>query len=407
MKMLLKISWRNIWRHPKRSLVMAAAIAAGLWGGLMAAAIASGLVQQRFETTIEQHISHIQIHHPEYLVDPLVEHHITPLQALQTHLEEDADILAYSLRTRTNGMLATANLTRGIEIMGVHPPDEAMTTRLDQNMVGGGFFDSGGRNPVLVGQALAEKTRLRERSRLVLTFQDREGELVSASFHVAGIFRTANSAFDEQHVFVLGEDLNDYLGFEQVVHEAALLCHDMELIAGVRERLIQAFPSLRIRGWAEVSPELSYIQEMSGIMLSIILGIILFALAFGLVNTMLMSVFERIRELGMLMAVGMNKRRIFSMILLETTFLSLIGALTGIILARVSIGLLAVRGLDLAAVGGDAMREFGFPTLVFPHLEISFYLTLVILVIAAALLTALFPALKATRLAPAQAVRAE
>jgi len=135
--------------------------------------------------------------------------------------------------------------------------------------------------------------------------------------------------------------------------------------------------------------------------------IILLALAFGLVNTMLMSVYERIRELGMLMAVGMNKKRIFSMIILETSFLTLLGAGLGVLLSLASIRLLGERGLDLSVVGGDSMNDLGFASVVYLQLEPSFFMTLFFLVVATALLTSVFPAMKALRLRPAEAVRHE
>ncbi len=135
------------------------------------------------------------------------------------------------------------------------------------------------------------------------------------------------------------------------------------------------------------------------------MAIILCALAFGLVNTMLMSVFERIQELGVFMAIGMNKKMVFSMIMLETTFLSLLGALGGIVCGIATMLLLGQTGLDLSRVGGDALNEFGFPSLVHPTLEPSFFLMLVLLVFVTAILSAIFPCLKAIRLQPAEAVK--
>ncbi len=405
--MIVKIAWRNIWRNPKRSLVMVAAITAGLWGGLFAAALSFGLVEQRFQTSIEQHISHIQIHNPLFLKDQVAEYGISEWKELLAELAADRSVRASSSRTVISGMLASANLTRGVSIIGINPEDEASVTKLNQNLLTGTYFEEGMSHPLLIGRQLAEKTGLQERSRLVLTFQDANEELISVAFRVSGIYQTANSAFDENHVFVLQTDLNNHLSEGWIVNEVALLAEDIDQLDAVSAALKTSFPELSIRTWAEISPELKYLQEMMQVMLMIILVIILCALAFGLVNTMLMSVFERIRELGMLMAVGMNKRRVFGMIMLETTFLSLIGALGGILFGIATIQFLGKSGLDLATVGGDSMQAFGFPTIVYPQLESSFFFVLIALVILAAMLTSIYPALKAIRLTPAQAVRKE
>lgn len=407
MKILLKISWRNIWRNPKRSMVMIIAITLGLWAGVCVSALMFGLLEQRFKTSIEQQVSHLQIHNTEFLKDNNVKYGIEESESLLASVSSDPEIKAFSGRTMVSGMLATATLTRGINIIGIDPLAESNTTGLDQNILEGTYFVESGRNPVLIGKKLAEKTKLQIRSRLVLTFQNKDGELVSASFRVAGIFQTANSMLDERNVYVLQTDLNGYVGHDATINELAVLAHDLKMVTGLSERYRQQFPGLSIRTWSEISPELSYMQGMAESMLLIILAIILFALAFGLVNTMLMSVFERVHELGMLMAVGMNRKKVFGMIMFETSYLTFLGALGGMLFGIITIQLFSRTGIDLAAVGGDSLNDFGFPSMVYPALKPSFFLMLSVLVAITAFLTSIYPALKALGLKPAEAIRKE
>lgn len=407
MKLILIIAWRNIWRNRRRSIIMIMAITAGLWGGLFAASFSHGMLEQRFETSIEQHISHIQIHHPDFIRDQAVEHQIEHWPELRDLLDKDAGIKAFSGRTLLSGMLASANLTQGVRILGIDTEREAQTTGISSHLISGSYFAGEVTNQVLVGKKLAEKTKLQERSRLVLTFQDTDGELISGAFRVAGIFQTANSIFDETHVFILQSDLQGMFDGQLIINEIALLAEDKEMIPQIQDKYKELFPDYSIRTWDEISPELTFLVEMAGVMITVILIIILMALGFGLVNTMLMSVFERTRELGMLLSVGMNKKRVFMMILLETTFLSLLGALGGIILSTGSIFLASQNGIDLSSVGGDSMEAFGFSAVVYPSLNISLYIRLIILVIITAILTTIYPAMKATRLSPAEAVRTE
>jgi putative ABC transport system permease protein len=407
MKILLKISWRNIWRNPKRSLVMIIAILIGLWAGIFVSSLMFGMIEQRFKTSIEQHISHLQIHNPEFLKDNNVKFGIENWKNLSQELAADSEVKAFSGRTRVNGMLATATLTRGITINGIDPVHENLTSRLGNNIREGSYFTDAGRNAILIGKKLADKTRLQERSRLVLTFQNAAGELISASFRVAGIYETSNSMYDEMNVYVKRSDLDGYIGEETIINEIAILCVEADQVNSIRDRYKALFPGLSIRTWAEISPELSYLQEMSQTVLVFILVIILFALAFGLVNTMLMSVFERVYELGMLMAVGMNRRKVFGMIMFETAFLTFLGAAGGMLLGFLSNLVFGKRGINLASVGGESMHDYGFPSMVYPNLEPSFYIMLTILVIITAFLTSIYPAVKALRLKPAEAVRQE
>lgn len=406
MSMLLKISWRNIWRNPQRSATMLLSIAAGLWGGVFAASIAMGLLNQRFQTGVEQEISHVQMHNPDFLTETNINHHIAQWELIRQELKQDQRVKAFTGRTIVNGMIATANLTRGVNILGVDPETEAATTRLDQNIVEGEFFGAITQNPVLIGRSLAEKTKARIGSRVVLTFQDTNNELISISGRVAGIFQTANSMYDEMHIYMLQQDLTGHLGAEGIVSQVALVLHELDQAGEFAHEYGNRHPELTVRTWAEISPQLAFYNQMGMTMFMIILAIILMALAFGLLNTMLMSVFERTRELGMLMCIGMNKKRIFSMIMLETVFLTLTGSVVGTSLAVISVKLFAQRGINMAPIGGDSLQNFGFDPVIYPVIDNNFFALLAVLVILTAVLTAIYPALKALRLMPAEAVRA-
>ncbi|MBE0637316.1 MAG: ABC transporter permease [Bacteroidales bacterium] len=405
--MLLIISWRNIWRNPRRSLVMIAAVMVGIWAGVFVSSLSMGIVEQRFRTGIEQHISHIQIHTPEFIKESNVNQKIEDWSGLKSTLENDPDIISFSGRTRITGMLATSNLTSSINLIGIDTARESTTSKLYTNIKEGTYFGGNERNPILIGKKLADKTKSTVGSRIVITFQNTEGELTSALFRVGGIYQTSNSMIDERSAYVLQTDIQEFLGNEPVINQVAIICRQTGIVDSVVNRYQSIYPQLTIRPWNEISPDLSYMQEMSGMMLLIILIIILFALGFGLLNTILMSVYERIRELGMLMAVGMNKKRVFGMILFETVFITMIGALLGMITGMFTIKIFQHTGIDFSTVGGDSLNAFGFESVVYPSIEPSLFLMVTFLSAMTAVLTAIYPALKALRLNPAEAVQKE
>lgn len=407
MKTITIISWRNVWRNKKRSLAMIMAIAVGLWGAVMTLGITNGMMAERQRTTIEQHISHIQIHNPEFLKDDNIRNHIEKPEALFTTLDAAPEVKAYSARTMVSGMLATTTLTTGVQLIGVDAAMEDQTTDIESNIIEGRYLDVEGRNLLLIGQSLADKIKAQVRSRVVLTFQDEHNEIISAAFRVCGIYRTSNTTFDERKVYLRQSDLLAQLGADYMVSEVAVVLDAMEETERLSASLRASFPELEVRSWSEVSPELGYMNEMFGVMMFIILLIILLAVAFGLVNTMLMAVYERIQEMGMLMAVGMNRRKVFGMILLETSFLTLLGAAGGLLLGGITLQLIGESGINLALVGGDSMQYMGFSSVIYPTLEPSFFVTLTLMVAATALCSALIPALRVMKLKPAEAVRAE
>lgn len=404
MKTLITISWRNVWRNKSRSITILLAIAFGLWGGIFATSISAGMMNQRFENSIEKQISHIQIHNPDFIKDDNIKFSVQHSEQIVNDLLSDTLVKAFSARTLCSGMIATATLTKGVKIFGINAQEEARTTQLNAAMIEGHFLSDKGRNPVIIGQQLAEKMKLDVGSRIILTFTDVHGEIVSASFRVEGIYRTVHSMLDELQLYVRQADLQHLTGGKSI-NEIAILLKDINAVDGFKATYQRKFPGSDIKTWGQISPDLLYMNEMAGVTLMVLLIIIMLALAFGLLNTMLMTVFERTRELGMLMAVGMNKTKVFLMILLETTFLTVSGSVAGGVLSAVTIFFTSRTGIDFSSVGGDSLSDYGYEAIVYPSLFPEFFVNIVILVLLTSILSALYPAYKALKLKPSEAIR--
>ncbi len=407
MKTIFKISWRNVWRNKARSLVIILAIGFGLWGGIFATAFLNGVIQQMFDSGIKSHVSHIQIHHPEYDQERLTELYVDGYDEVEQFLSESDEVVAFSSRTIASGMFNTASMVSGVEVIGIDPTQEKLTTDLKAHLVEGEYFNGEFAHPVLIGKQLADKVKVDPGSRIVLTFQNMEGDITSAAFRVAGIYRTANSGIDERNVYIMRNEMEELLGSDGIVNEMAILLNHHEQSGEFREKLQQAFPDHEIRIWSEIAPELSFMTEFSGIAMLVLVIIILFAMAFGLLNTMLMTIFERTNELGVLMSVGMNKGRVFLMIMYETCFLVITGAVLGGVLGVITVMLTSSSGIDLTSLGGEVLMEYGIDTIVFPTLDRIFYLNLSLLVLVTAVAASVYPAWKALKLNPAEAVRKE
>jgi ABC-type lipoprotein release transport system permease subunit len=404
MKMLLSISWRNIWRHPARSGVLLMAIIAGLWAGILVTALTNGWIHQRFVNLIQEEITHIQIHHPEFLAEREARMHISDTDEIFDFLDRDDRVQSWAPRTITDGMIQSPLTSSGVQIRGVHTDKERATTIFHENLVEGDYLDSEIRNPVLLGRRLAKKLNVENGNRIVLTFQDLNNEITSGSFTISGLFRTASNPYDERNVFVRNEDLQELLG-EPVHHEIAMMLNSEEISEDIAADLNNRFDHISAETWYELSPELRYINDMGGNLIVYIMAVILLALAFGILNTMLMAIFERMRELGMLLAVGMSKLRVFLMIMLESVILTMTGAGAGLMVAYFTLEYLGEKGIDMTSVGGESMAEFGYDAVVYPIAYTDDYITTIILVVITALLAAIYPAIKALRLNPGEVVR--
>ncbi len=406
------MSWRNIWRNPARSIIVMLAIALGVWAAMFMTGFATGMVRSYVNNTIANIVSHIQIHHPDYAKDNEVKFVIPSSDSIYAAIARQPAVKAASVRTLINGMISAAKGARGIRVKAVEPEAEASTSALQEQVVEGEYLDAEKRNPILISKELAGKLGLKLRSKVVLTFQDAQGEILAAAFRVAGIFETGNDPFDEAHVFIVRRDANRLLAHTDETddlnidlgHEIALLLHDPAQVDAVTAQLRKAFPTLKTETYRQVSPDLDLYESQIKTLSSIYLTVIMLALIFGIVNTMLMAVLERVRELGMLMAIGMNKVRVFFMVMLETILLCLVAAPLGLLLGYGTIVYLGKYGINLSAYS-ETMQMYGMSEIVYFEVEPTVYLQAPIAVAITAVVASIYPAWKAIRLKPVEAIR--
>lgn len=401
--MIPLIAWRNIWRNRTRSLVIIASVTLGLWAGIFIMALSFGMTEERKEKLINEQLSHIQIHEPGFTDTQELGQYIPDGPDLLESIRQRTGVQYASGRTLINGMLSAAQGSGGVRITGIYPEKEAELTRLNTKLVKGEYFPEK-RNRILIGKALAEKFDLKIGSKIVLTFQDSSTNMVAGAFRICGLYKTVNAKLDEALVYVRVEDLANLLGSKPWLHEIAMLAGQDEIVQPLHDELEAAYADLKVETWRELSPELRYLDEMMDVFLYVFIGIILFALAFGLVNTMLMAVLERTRELGMMMAVGLNKTKLFFMILLETVFLALTGTAVGFILGYLTVHFSSQSGISLAVVQ-QGMEEFGMSAILYPYLSWNYYLIIALMVVVFAVLSAIYPAFKALQLNPTEAIR--
>lgn len=402
--MLFSIAWRNAWRNGRRSSILVASLAVGLFAGLLMMALMRGMMLQQVESTIRSRTSHLQIQAKEFRAFHDIGNAIPNADRLLEELEAVPGLAATASRSVLELMASTAGMGRGLQVLGVDPAAEAGVTDIPQRMQSGSWFGEGRRNSIVVGQKLADRFGLRVGRKLVLTGQTPQGELTAGAFRVCGIFRSDHSAFDESTVFALGQDLDRIFDLGGLCHEIALVLDDMDRLPEVRGLLEQRHPDLDVLDWRELAPEVALGADSTEQMNQIFLIVIMTALVFGMTNTMLMSVIERRRELGMLRALGMRSFAIVRMILVETLLLAATGGMLGILAGFLGVALLKREGLDLGRFAAG-MEEFGMSAVLVPELYLSDVPGLLGLVVLAALVASVWPALRVLRLQAVDALK--
>lgn len=406
--MILSIAWRNVWRNKVRSIIMIVAIALGLIAGVFATAFMLGAVDSRIESATRTELAHLQVHAPHFMDNNETGLFINNASELTQKINKLDEVDAVSYRLIAEPFIMAAHGTGGGKMLGIIPEEEKQVTNISQKLIDGTYLEKNSRMPpVLIGEKLAKKLKLKVGSKLNVQMVDMNGDLSSKGYRVSGIYRTVNTGFDETNLFVLYDDLKKQLGLQgDVAHEIAMICKDADMVDEVKTKVQRLARNDDVRTWKELSPEMSLLTESMDQYMYIFIMIILLGLCFGIINTMLMAVLERTKEIGMLMAVGMNKRKIFGMIMLESVMLTLTGGLLGVLIGSIITKYFETRPIDVSAFS-EGLEKYGYATKVYTALQPDTLIIITILVIITGIVSAVYPARKALKLNPAEATRTE
>ena len=404
MKTIIKIAWRNIWRNKLRSLIVITSMVLGLWSGLFTVSMSLGINEERIKSAINTYLHHVQIHNPSFEYNLDINSLISDPINIEEELEKNNLIKAFSKRIIISAMASTAHGSDGVKVIGIEPKNEIYFSDISKKIIKGNYFSKIKSKPILIGKKLADNLKLDLKKKISVTFIDENGDLQRIKFKVGGVFKTGNSLHDGGNVYVNKEDLINLFKYKSSIHEIAILANNINDSDHLKDQLSNDFPKNKVETWKQISPEMGMVQEIMVPFLYIFMSIILLALSFGIANTMLMAVLERKRELGMLMSVGLNRTKIFLMILFETIFISCVALPIGISMSYLMISYFGQVGIDLS-IFAEGLEAFGMKSMLYTKLPFNYYVNITILTLFVTFISSLFPARRALKLDPAEAVR--
>jgi putative ABC transport system permease protein len=413
---LLQLAWRNLWRNRRRTFITMAAIAFGYAMLLFVACLMAGLRWQMIQNGTCLVMSQIQIHAPGYYPNRSLQKTLggrkgTDVSALLASISADRRVSAVAPRVYGYALLSAAHRSAGVELMGVVPDQEPKITTLNTQMVKGNYLTARLPKGVVIGDKLASTIGIELNSEIVLLTQAADGSMGNDVYTVVGILHTGLDSVDRGLVLMSLSSLQDLLHLAPArIHEVGIKLNHINaattVAAALEVQLGKTMP-VRVMAWPELAPELAnYVQFNHGV--TVVLFFIFFLVAvIGVMNTMLMAVFERTREFGMLMAVGMRPAQVIRLILTEAAGLGVASLVVGAALGVPLLWYLQVHGLDLGGATGGVVSVAG---VVVGHLwygrqDFSAYSEAAVGLAATALVSALYPAWRAAQLRPTEAMR--
>jgi len=407
--MILQLAWKNIWRNKVRSAVILLAIMLGLIFGIWVVAFTNGMVNQKVEDTINTEMTLFQVNTQKFVDENEIEYLFAD-SALESQVRRIPEVTGVSPRILLTAMVASPHKTGGAQVTAIEPEKEKQVSQLYKYIPDsmGNYFADNLKNSVVVGKKFAEKYKVQLHSKIVLSMVNLDGEQVSGAFRICGIFHTNNPVYDEMKMFIQANDARTLTGIAaDSIHEMAiqLINYKNSTVAKVQPQIASFLKDgVVVRNWKEILPIISMYTDFMQVELMIIVAIILFALGFGIVNTVLMSVLERKRELSMLMAIGMNRKKVMRLIMTESTILTMLGGFAGMIIGFIAVLVTRKTGVDVSATFGS-YQQLGISTLVRPLLTGTQFIIIAIMVILTGILSAIFPARTAIKMNPVEGIR--
>jgi ABC-type lipoprotein release transport system permease subunit len=411
MLLLLRIAWRNLIRSWHRSLIVVSGVTVGLSGCLVVIAWSGGLFRGMTDGAIRTWLAHVAVHARGYHASPDLARSLAGdgLDIVRALSEEEGVHVAP--RLRSEGLVQSARRSVRSVITGIVPERERHVSIVAEAIVAGDYFAARARPralpPVVIGSEMAERLRVGIGDKVVLRVP---GEAGLGAYRVRGIYRTASATFDRIAAFVRLADAQQLLETGQRVTEVAVRLDDESEISAFRTRASQRLEEaplgvdLEVLTWEEREPRLATMIDMMADLSWILYAVVFVAAAFGIANALLMAVYERIREFGVLRSLGLKPRSVVLVVALESILLSLGGTALGLGLGVGAVLWLGEVGIDLS-VFSDVLAELGVGSRLYPTITRTDLIIPIVLAAATALMAAIWPALKAARLLPAEALR--
>ena len=402
--MLIRIAWRNLWRNRRRSLIIQSSVVIGVVAIIFLDGLMNGMLYQMLFNQVSSTIAHIEIHKNGFNDNKSVQNFIPDNEIIEKTIQEEPGVKYYSRRVISFGLLSSASNSSGVYIYGVNPPEEINVSSISNSIIEGNYL-SGSDREIVIGQGLADKLDVSLGDKVVAMTNRDDGKIGSDLFRVTGIYKSFSSEFDKSYIYIPIQNAQTMMNIGDNIYEFALILNDYKNAQAVtndlRSRLSYDYEVLSYR---DILPLLIIQLDLYKQSAFIITFIVSLALIFGIINTMLMAVFERINEFGVLMSIGMSSSKIFLMIVWEAFILGVIGTIAGFVIAMLLHLIVSNTGINLSMFAAS-LDSFGLGATIYPQLLIENIINTLVTIPFISVLGAIYPAYKAIKLEPVYALR--
>jgi len=401
-----KMAWRNVWRNPRRTGLTISAIAFACLLLVFMLSWQFGSYESLINASVKINTGHLQIQHPKYDQKKVIRYVVPGPESIGKKLEKMEGVEAYTYRSEGFSLVASEDRTYGALVVGIDPVKEGRVSTLKSLIRKGEYLSETDQDAALVGRLLAKNLRVDIGDEITLMGQGRDGSVAAAIVRVKGIYASGIDEFDRNAIQMPLSYFQEVFFMRDGVHRIVVNAKSLDDVASIRDELTTdtLAADLAVLDWIDLSPGLVqsiYLDLISGLIFYLILVIVV---AFSIMNTFFMAIFERTREFGVLMAMGTTPGRLVKLLLLESGFMTLTGVLTGMLFGTIITLIIQHYGIDMSGSSGELMAQYGISGKLYPKLSLTSLLTGPAAVLIITFLVALYPAFRVKKLKPVEAL---
>ncbi|NOZ53793.1 MAG: ABC transporter permease [Gammaproteobacteria bacterium] len=402
-----RIAFRNIWRNPWRSALTSGATAFGLAAFLFLYAFTDGFFEQMIDNSIDFSIAHVQIEPKGYRDDYSAAYYLSQPDNLLTQVQQNPGVLAASPRIQVEAMISSPTKTEPLILTGVDSDLEPHVTRLDAVIIEGKYLKGNDTTDILLGRKLVDELDLRMGEKIVVTTQLADGSLVSGAYRLFGIYQTGNETFDRMFAYIGLRQAQSLLSMQDRVSTIAIRLQERDLSKITASDLNESMSGTgyEAKSWQDIMPVLVQMIDVTRLMFFVVLAIVFAIVAIGVTNTLIMSVLERTREFGVMLAMGTEPRFIVRMVVYESIVLGFIGIALGTLMGVLLVSYYSEYGVDLSDYSGATSAIPGLTNVVYPMLIFANLWLPTLVLFITGIVAAFYPASRAAQLSPVTALR--
>lgn len=402
---LIKLAWKNMWRNRNRTMITMAAIFFAVILSVIASSLKEGVFDNLVKNVVSFYSGYIQVHKQGYWDEQILDNSFNYTAVTEQQITRQKNVKSVTARLESFALASSADLTKGCLVVGIDPEKEDGITLLTQKLISGEYIKSGER-AVLLSKGLAERLQLKLHDTIVLIGQGYHGTTAAGKYRIKGILKFGSPELNDKVLFMPLATAQDFFSADGMITSYILSLSNTKNLKATAELVKTALGNgYEVMTWEEMLPDIKQHIKTDSNNMQYVLGVLYMLICFGIFNTLLMMMVERKFEMGMLVAVGMQKIKLMMLLLMESVLTVFTGCITGIIMSIPLVYLLNRYPFRMGGETAKAYERFGFEAVFPTSTDPSVFIRQGVIVLVIGLLLSLYPMYKALRVKPVTAMK--